>query len=183
MIKVILVAIAVCIVVFVIIAALQPDEFRVERSISILAAPSAPFAQVNDLHKWQAVSPYVKLDPSASYVIDGASAGEGATLSWIGNSKVGEGRMTITESRPDELVRMRMDFIKPFASTCVAEFTFRAEGDGTQVTWSLAGPKNFISKAAGLVMNMDKMIGGQFEEGLANIKRVSEAAPKNVVQR
>ena len=182
MIKFILIAVVVCLVVFVIVAALQPDEFRVERSIAVSAPPAVPFGQVNDLHRWQAVSPYTKLDPTASYVFDGAPAGEGATLSWTGNSKVGEGRMTITESRPAELIRMRMDFIKPFASTCVAEFTFHPENNGTKVTWSLAGPKNFVSKAAGLVMNMDKMIGGQFEEGLANIKRVSETASEKVVQ-
>ena len=91
--------------------------------------------------------------------------------------------MSITDSRPPDLVRMKLDFVKPFASTCAADFTFRPERDQTSVTWSMTGPKNFISKAVGLVMNMDKMLGGQFEEGLANLKRVAEAEAKTSAVR
>jgi hypothetical protein len=178
MIKTILVSLAALIVVFLIVAALQPGEFRVSRSVAVSAPAAVAYAQVNDLRKWQEISPYVKLDPTASYVFDGPQAGPGASLHWIGNSKIGEGRMTIAEARPDESVRMNLEFVKPFASTCVAEFTFKPEGDQTVVTWSMTGPKNFISKAMGLVVNMDKMIGGQFEEGLANLKRVSETGTK-----
>jgi hypothetical protein len=136
------------------------------------------YAQVNDLHQWQKISPYVKLDPTASYVFDGPQAGPGATLSWIGNSKLGEGRMTIAEARPNEWVRMNLEFVKPLASECVAEFTFKPERDQTIVTWNMVSPTSFVSKVVGLVMNMDKMIGAQFEEGLANLKRVSEAEAK-----
>lgn len=176
--KIILIALAALVVVFLIIAALQPGEFRVSRSVAVSAPAAVAYAQVSDLRKWQEVSPYVKLDPAASYVFDGPQAGPGASLHWIGNSKIGEGRMTIAEVQPDQSVRMNLEFVKPFASTCVAEFTFKPEGDQTVVTWNMIGPKNFVSKAVGLVMNMDKMIGGQFEEGLANLKRVSEASTK-----
>jgi hypothetical protein len=171
----ILIVLVVLVVAFLIVVALQPSEMRVARSVSIATPASVPFTQVNDLHRWQEISPYAKLDLTASYSFDGPSAGPEATLSWIGNNKIGEGRMTIIESRPDELVRMKLEFIKPFASTCVAEFTFQPNRDQTNVTWSMIGPKNFMCKAIGLFMSMDKMVGSQFEEGLANLKRVSEA--------
>lgn len=172
---IILISLAVAVVVLLVAAALQPNEFRVSRNVSITAPAAVVYAHVNDLHKWQEVSPYVKLDPAASYVFDGPPAGPGATLSWIGNSKLGEGRMTIAEARPSDSIRMNLEFVKPFASKCVAEFTFKPERDQTIVTWKMAGPNNLVSKAVGLVMNMDRMIGRQFEEGLANLKRVSEA--------
>jgi hypothetical protein len=178
MITKILIGVAVIVAIFLIVAALQPSEFRIVRSITISAPPSAAFAQVNDLHKWQEMSPYAKLDLAAKYSFEGPSAGTGASLAWAGNSKVGEGRMTITESRPNELVRMRLDFIKPFASTAVADFTFKPAGDQTEVSWSMAGRKIFITKAMCLIMSMDKMVGPQFEEGLANLKALSEASAK-----
>ena len=110
-----------------------------------------------------------------------AGAGVDAALAWKGNSKVGEGKMTIIESRPDELIRMRLDFEKPFKSTCYTEFVFRPAGNGsaqTAVTWSMTGKKAFVMKAVGLVMSMDKMVGAQFEEGLANLKSTAEAKTK-----
>jgi hypothetical protein len=108
----------------------------------------------------------------------GAPAGTGAIYSWIGNRKAGEGRATIIESRPNERIRIQLDFVQPFAGTAIAEFAFQPEGDRTTVEWSLSGRKNFASKAVGLLMNMDKMVGGQFEEGLAQMKSVVEAAPQ-----
>ena len=178
MIKIILTSLAVVLILFVVIAAVQPPNFRVARSTSIATPPAVPFARVNDLHKWQEMSPYVKLDPAAKYTFEGPPAGNGAALAWMGNAKVGEGRMTIVESRPNELIKMKLDFVKPFASTCMAEFSFKPEGDQTSVTWSMTGEKNFVSKAMCLFMNMDKMVGGAFEEGLANMKSLSEAASK-----
>jgi hypothetical protein len=121
------------------------------------------------------------LDPAAKYTFTGPSAGADAALAWAGNSEVGEGEMTIVESRPGELVRMRLDFEKPFKSTCVAEFTFHpvtGEGNQTAVTWSMTGKKNFVSKAMCLILSMDKMVGGPFEEGLAKLKSVVEAKAK-----
>ena len=109
---------------------------------------------------------------------EGAAAGTGAVYTWAGNSQAGSGRATITESRPSELIRIRLEFVKPFAATNTAEFTFKPEGDRTAVTWSLTGTRNFMFKAVGLFMNMDKMVGGQFEEGLAQLKSVAEAAPR-----
>ena len=108
----------------------------------------------------------------------GPATGPGASYSWVGNNQVGEGRLTIIESRPNDLVRIKLEFMKPFAATNTAEFTFKPEGDKTAVTWSMQGNNNFIAKALHLVMNMDKMVGGQFEKGLADMKLVAEAAPK-----
>ena len=174
----ILIALAVIVVVFAAIVAMQPSEFRVTRTAAISAPPAAVFAQVNDLHKWEAWSPWVKLDPAMKKTYEGAPAGTGAIHAWAGNNQVGEGRMTITESRPNELIRFKLEFLKPFAVTNTAEFSFKPEGNQTVVTWSMAGENNFIAKALHLFMNMDKMVGGPFEKGLAQMKSVVEAAPK-----
>lgn len=175
MLKIILIALAVILIVFVIVAALQPADYRVVRSATIAAPPAVVFPQVNDLHRFQEWSPWAKLDPAARITFEGPPAGTGATITWAGNHEVGEGRMTITESRANELIRFRLDFVKPFAGTSVAEWTFKPEKNQTAVTWSMTGEKNFISKAISVFMNMDKMIGGQFEKGLADLKSLSEA--------
>lgn len=161
---------------FFAVAAFQPKDFSVARSATITAPPATVFDQVNDFHKWDAWSPWAKLDPQMKQTFEGPPAGTGASYAWVGNNKVGEGRMTILESRPNELVKIKLEFIKPFAATNTAEFTFKAAGNQTLVNWSMTGEKNLISKAFGLVMNMDKMIGGDFEKGLADMKQVSEAA-------
>jgi uncharacterized protein YndB with AHSA1/START domain len=178
MIKKILIALAVIIVVLVVIVALQPSDFRVARSATISAPPPAVFAQVNDFHKWEAWNPWGKIDPAMKQTYEGAPAGPGAIYTWSGNNEVGEGRMTITDSRPSELIRVKLEFFKPFAATNTAEFAFKPEGNQTLVTWSMFGEKNFMAKAVHLVMNMDKMIGGQFEKGLADMKSAVEAPPK-----
>ena len=162
----------------VVVIARRPSEFRIERTTVVAAAPAAVFAQVNDFHKWDAWNPWAKLDPAMKQSYEGAPAGVGAVYIWAGNSQVGEGRMTLTESRPSDLIRIKMEFLKPFANTSTAEFTFRPEGDQTVVTWSMEGRNNFMAKAIHLVVNMDKMIGGQFEKGLAQMKAVTEAAPR-----
>jgi carbon monoxide dehydrogenase subunit G len=178
MLKKILIALAAIVAVFVVIVALQPAEFRVARSATISAPSETVFAQVNDFHNWTAWSPWAKLDPAMKQTYEGAPAGTGAVSTWAGNKDVGEGRMTIIESRPSELIRIKLEFFKPFAATNTAEFTFKPAGDQTAVTWSMAGEKNFMAKAFGLFMNMDKMIGDDFEKGLANLKSVTETAPK-----
>ena len=172
MFKKILLVIAVIVALFLVVAAFQPSEYRVVRSATIPAPAAIVFAQANDLHRWNAWSPWAKLDPSAQYHFDGPPAGNGASMSWAGNDQVGEGRMTITESRPNELLRMKLNFLKPFASTADTEFTFKGTGNETVMTWTMSGRKNFMSKAVCLFMNMDKMVGGQFEQGLANLKQV-----------
>lgn len=173
--KKILIAIGVIVIVFLIVVALQPAEFRVVRSANMSAAPAVVFAQVNDFHKWEAWSPWEKLDPALKRTYEGPAEGTGAIYRWVGNNQVGEGSMTITESRPSDLIRMKLEFLKPFASTADTEFTFKPEGNQTAVTWSMAGKNNFMAKAMCLFMKMDKMIGGQFEQGLAQMKSLVEA--------
>jgi len=176
--KKVLVGIVVVIGVFLVVVAMQPSEFRIARSAAMSAPAAVVFAQVNDFHKWEAWSPWEKLDPAMKRRFDGAASGTGAVYGWTGNSEVGEGRMTITESRPGELVRIRLEFLKPFEAASTAEFAFKAEGDKTAVTWSMEGKNSFICKAVSLFMNMDKMLGGEFEKGLAQMKSVVEAAPR-----
>jgi len=179
MLKKILIGLGAIIVVFVAIIAMQPSEFRIVRSATISAPAPAVFAQVNDFHNWEKWSPWEKLDPAMKKKYEGAPAGTGAIYSWVGNNEVGEGRMTITESRPNDLIGIKLEFLKPFAATNTTEFTFKPEGDQTVVTWSMFGENNLMSKAFGLFMNMDKMVGGDFEKGLAQMKAVAEAMPKN----
>ena len=126
--------------------ALRPSEFRIMRSASMLAPPALVFAQVNDFHNWTGWSPWEKIDPALKRTYEGAPAGTGAVYSWSGNKKVGEGRMTVTESRPSELIRIKLEFIKPFAQTNQAEFTFKPQGDQTAVTWSMTGNNGFCGK-------------------------------------
>ena len=177
MLKIILISLAVIVAVFVVIVATRPSEFRVARSAAISAPPAAVFAQVNDLHKWEAWSPWAKLDPAMKTAYEGAPAGAGAVQTWTGNKEVGEGRVTIVESRPSDLIRFKLEMFKPFAATNAVEFSFKPEGDRTIVTWSMAGRNNFISKAVGLFLDCEKMVGGQFEQGLAQLKSVVETAP------
>jgi hypothetical protein len=178
MLKKILIGIAAVIVLFLIFVAMQPAQYRVTRSATMTAAPSVIFEQVNDLHKWDAWSPWAKLDPAMKVTFDGPQSGAGASYAWVGNKDVGEGKMSITESKANELVRLKLEFIKPFASTAMTEFTFKPEGNQTSVTWSMTGDKNFMSKAFCLFMNMDKMVGGDFEKGLAGLKSVVQVAAK-----
>jgi hypothetical protein len=174
----ILVGLAVLLVAFLIAAARRPDELRVERSIAISAPAALVFAQVNDLYKWQEMSPYVSQDPAAKYTFSGPTAGVGAALEWAGNAKVGTGRMTITESRADELVRFKFEFFKPWYCTNTTDFILRSTASGTDVSWIMSMKNNFIAKASGLVMNMDKLMGENYEAGLTNLKNLAEAAVK-----
>ena len=172
----ILVALSAIVVVLIVIVAMQPSSFRVTRSAVISAPAERVFAHVNDLHRWEAWSPWLKADPAARTAYSGPSAGPGAAFTWTGNSDVGEGRMTIVESRPHDLVRLRLDFKRPVASTSTAEFTFAPDAGRTVVTWSMSGEKNFLAKAIHLVINMDAMIGAKFDQGLAQMKAIAEAA-------
>jgi len=174
----ILIAIAAIIVVFVIVVATRPADFRITRTAAISAPPMVVFAQVNDLHKWEAWSPWAKLDPEARKTFEGPTAGTGAVFAWSGNDKIGEGRMTITESVPTSLIGIKLEFLRPFKATNTAEFTFKPEGSQTVVTWSMAGKNNFMTKAFCLFVNMDKMVGSDFEKGLAQMKSVAEMASR-----
>ena len=174
----ILIALAVIVVVLAAVVAMQPSEFRVARTATVSAPPAAVFAQVNDLHKWEAWSPWAKLDPAAKNTFEGPSAGPGAVFKWSGNDEVGEGMMTLIDSRPSELITIKLHFVRPFEDTQTSEFTFVPDAKQTIVTWSIYGEKNFISKAVCLFMNMDKMLGGEFEKGLAKLKELVESAPE-----
>lgn len=170
----ILIVVAAVVAVFLVVVALQPADFRIQRTALIAAPAQVVFAQVNDFRKWLAWSPWEKMDPALKRTYEGPPAGTGAKYAWQGNKKVGEGQMTITGSRPGELVRIKLEFFKPFAATNTAEFTFKPEGGGTAVTWSMTGHNNFMAKAVSLFMSMEKMVGGQFEQGLAQMKSVVE---------
>ena len=178
MLKRVLVGLSVVAAGAVAVVARQPSEYRVTRSVTIAASPAALFAQVDDLRKFNAWNPWRKLDPTAQETFYGEASGPGASMAWAGNSNIGEGRMTIIESRPHELVRLRLDFVKPLASTATAEFTFTPQGGQTAVTWSMWGQNTTMGKAMGLVMDMEGMIGGQFEKGLADLKSLTEATAK-----
>ncbi|HYV35169.1 MAG TPA: SRPBCC family protein [Gemmataceae bacterium] len=172
---IVLMVLVAILVVFSAVVAMQPADFRVVRSATISAPQADVFAQVNDFHKWEAWSPWLKLDPNATYTYEGPQAGTGAIFKWSGNSDAGEGMMKITESKPSDLIKIKLDFVRPFESTCNQEFTFKPEGNQTAVTWTMTGQNNFIGKVFCLFMNMDKTVGGDFEKGLANMKSVVEA--------
>jgi hypothetical protein len=173
--KKILLTLAAIIAIVLVLSAFQPSEFRVTRSATIAAPAAVIFPEINDFHRWSAWSPWEKLDPAMKRTFEGPAAGVGAGYGWEGNSDVGSGRMTITESRPAELINIRLEFFKPMPGVCPTEFTFRPEGGATTVTWTMSGTNNYLSKIVCLFMNMDKMIGGDFEKGLAGLKRIAEA--------
>ena len=176
MMKKVLLAVLLIVVVFVIVVATRRADFQITRTATIAAPAAVVFAQVNDFHLWDAWSPWAKLDPAMKQTHAGASAGPGAIYTWSGNKDVGEGRMTLTESRSNELIRIKLEFLKPFPAVNTTEFSFKPEGTQTAVTWSMSGTNGFMAKAFCMFMNMDKMVGGDFEKGLAQLKTVAEAA-------
>jgi hypothetical protein len=178
MIKKILLGVLILLIVFVVVVALQPSHYRIARSTTITAPPADVFAQLNDLHKFQDWSPWAKLDPEMKQTYEGAPTGAGAAYAWEGNKKVGQGRMSITESKENELVNMKLEFIKPFASVAATDFALKLEGNQTSLTWSMSGENNFMAKAFCMFMNMDKMVGGDFERGLAQLKEIVEKKTK-----
>lgn len=178
MIKKLVLAIAAVVAVLAIVIATRPTTFRISRSAVIAAPPATVFAQVNDFHRWEAWSPWAALDPDSTATFEGPESGTGAIFRWSGNSEVGEGSQEIVESQPNELIRIRLDFVKPFAATNDVEFDFEPEGNDTRVTWIMTGENNFVGKAMSLVMDCDDIVGPQFEQGLANLAAVSAKAPR-----
>lgn len=178
--SIILLSLAAVAVIFVVIVALQPSRFRVARSRFIEAPASVVFKKVNDLHEFQTWSPFAKIDPDAKTQYEGPAAGAGASFSWAGNHKAGEGTMLITKSQRDELVRFKLDFRKPFAATNTAEFVFEPQGDQTTVTWSMSGKNNLFFKAFSLFMNCEKMVGAEFEKGLNSLKALCESSAEKM---
>lgn len=173
----IVIVVAAVILALLIVIARQPADFRVTRSIAVGAPASVVFPHVNDLPLWAEWSPWAKMDPEAKVTYPGTRAGVGAVHEWTG-PKTGAGRMTVVESRAPERVRFRLEFFKPFKATNAAEFTFTPQDGGTLITWTMTGKNDFMGKAFGLFVNCDKMIGGQFEQGLADLKVVTEAEAK-----
>jgi uncharacterized protein YndB with AHSA1/START domain len=155
-------------------AATRPNSFRIQRSARIKAPPETIFPLIEDFHRWEAWSPWEKLDPALKRLYSGAEKGPGAVYQWEGNKNVGYGRMEISESAPPSKLVIKLDFIKPFEAHNTVEFTLVPENGGTQVTQAMYGPSPFMSKLMGLFMNMDKMVGGKYEEGLANLAAIAE---------
>jgi hypothetical protein len=164
--------------VFIGVVAMQPDEFRVTRSALIKGPAAEVSGHVSDFRKWEAWSPWAKLDPNAKNEFEGPAQGVGTVFKWSGNDEVGEGKMTLLEDKPGEFVKINLEFIKPMACVNITEFQFAPEGDQTKVVWTMYGPNNFMGKLAGLFMNLDEMVGKDFEKGLANLKGVVETPEK-----
>ena len=172
------VSIVVIVAAFLGYVAMQPSDFRIIREIKINTPAEIPFANVNDLHKFDAWNPWSKIDPQAKQTFEGPSAGKGASSSWEGNKEVGSGRMTITDSQPNNLILMTLDIFKPYTATNNIEFSFKSEGNQTTVSWAMSGKSNFIAKILCVFINRDKMIGKEFEKGLEQLKIISESEKK-----
>lgn len=168
------VVLAILFAVLFILVSRQPGEFRIERTGSFAALPETVFAQINDFHYWKAWSPWAKLDPNAVETHEGAPAGVGAIMSWNGNKKVGAGRMTILDSKPHESIRIKLEFLRPMRATNQSEFTIRPANGGSTVLWSMTGKNGFVGKAFCMMVDMDKLVGADFEKGLANLKTIVE---------
>jgi hypothetical protein len=171
-----LVGLAILALLLLVAVALQSADMRIERSTTIAATPEVVFPQVNELRKWEAWSPWAKIDPGVKTTYEGPPAGNGAISTWSGNSQVGEGRMTIVESRPNARVKLQLDFIRPVRSNSTAEFILVPAENGTNVTWKMDGPRPLMTKFVGLFMDIDKLLGDQFDEGLAKLKAVCESS-------
>ena len=157
------------------VIATRPDTYTVQRTATLKASPDVAFALVNDFRQWGEWSPWDKLDPNQKRTFEGAEMGEGARYGWSGNDQVGEGRMSIEESKPNELVRIKLEFLKPWASTNATSFLFSPTADGVSVTWKMEGHSDFMGKAMSLFVDMDAMLGKDFDAGLANMGKVAEA--------
>jgi uncharacterized protein YndB with AHSA1/START domain len=174
MFKTIALVVALGIAAVLVFAATKPDTFRVQRTASIKAPPEKIFPLINDFHGWTAWSPYERLDPALKRTYGGASAGKGATYAWEGNGKVGTGRMEIRESSAPSEVVIKLEFVKPMEASNIAEFRLKPQGDATNVTWAMHGPAPFLTKLMQVFFDMDKMVGEDFEAGLANLKAAAE---------
>ncbi len=169
----ILVVVALLTVVGLFIAT-RPSGFRIERSAVVKAPPAVVFSLINDFHQWVHWSPWEKLDATMQKTFTGPPAGAGSSYSWHGNNKVGEGRMTVLKSEPDRSIHIDLEFRKPFAAKNVTMFELTRVDGGTRVVWGMEGKRDFMMKAFGLFMNLDKMIGKDYESGLANLDKVAQ---------
>lgn len=173
MIKTAFIVLALAIAVLLIYAATRPDSFRLERSITIKAPPEKIFVHLADFKLWSAWSPWEKLDPAMKRTHSGAPAGKGAQYAWSGD-KAGAGSMEVLEATVPSKVHIKLDFTKPFEAHNLVDFTIKPVGDGTQVTWAMYGPSNYMTKLIHIFFSMDKIVGKDFESGLADLKAVAE---------
>jgi uncharacterized protein YndB with AHSA1/START domain len=171
---IIAIVLAIAIAIVLILAATNPDTFQVQRSATIKAPPEKIFPMISDFHRWGSWSPWENRDPAMKRTYSGAAAGEGAVYAWEGNKEVGSGRMEILNASAPSKIVIKLDFLKPFEAHNTAEFTMLPQGDATNLTWLMHGPAPFISKLMHVFMNIDRMVGRDFEAGLANLKRVAE---------
>ena len=171
---IIAVIVAIAIAGVLVFAATKPDTLRVQRSISINAPPQQIFPLIADFHQWRNWSPYEQKDPAMKRSYDGAERGKGAIYAWDGDKNVGSGRMEILEAAEPQKIVIKLDFFTPFEGHNTAEFTMLPQGDGTHVTWLMHGPARFVTKLMQVFINLDHMIGKDFEAGLANLKRINE---------
>ena len=177
--KKILIGGAALLVVFLIVVATRPATFEIKRSAQINAPAEVVFAQVNDFKAWAAWSPWEQLDPAMKRTFNEVPASVGASYHWTSDKDdVGEGNMKITEAKPAEHLGIALDFLKPFEAHNRIDFDFVKAGEGTSVTWKMSGDNNFLAKTMSVFMDMDKMVGPDFEKGLASLKTVSEGAAK-----
>ena len=171
---IIAIVLAIAIAIILILAATKPDSFRIERSTTINAPAEKIFAVLSDFHQWTGWSPWEHKDPALKRTFSGTERGKGAIYAWEGNKNVGSGRMEILETNAPSKLVIKLDFFKPFEAHNTAEFTMLPQGSGTNVHWLMRGPSPFMSKVMGVFMNFDKLVGKDFEEGLANLKRLTE---------
>lgn len=176
MIKQLLLVVLGIVAIILVRATFIKGSFRVERSVTIKAPPERIFGLINDFHNFGQWSPWEHLDPDMQRSITGPASGKGAVYEWSGNSKAGAGRMEILESTPSSKILIKLDFIKPIAGTNTSEYTITPQGDSTKVTWAMYGPSPFVSRVMQVFVSMDKLIGGDFESGLATMKTVAEKA-------
>jgi carbon monoxide dehydrogenase subunit G len=174
MLKTIAIIVVAVIAIVLIYAATRPDTFRVERTVAIKAPPDKIFAILNDFQKWPAWSPYEKKDPAMKRRLSGAASGKGSVYEWEGNKDIGQGRMEIMDTAPPSKVTIKIDFLKPMEAHNTVEFIVEPKGDATNVTWAIYGPSPYLSKLMGLFFNFDRMIGKDFEAGLADLKAMAE---------
>jgi hypothetical protein len=172
--KIAAIAVLVIIGAVLALAAFRPDSFRVQRATSIKAPPEKIFPLVNDFQRWGTWSPWEKKDPNMKRSFGGAAQGRGSTYAWEGDGNVGQGRMEITEASAPSTVRIKLDFTKPFEAHNLVEFTMLPKGESTEVTWNMQGPVPYLAKIVHLFINMDRMVGQDFEAGLANLKAAAE---------
>ena len=173
-ITIVAVILAIALAVVLILAATKPNSFSVQRATSIKAPAEKIFPLINDFHQWGTWSPYETKDPAMKRTFSGAASGNGAVYAWDGNNNVGSGRMEILDASAPSKIVIKLDFFKPFEGHNTAEFTMLPQGDATTLTWRMHGPAPFMSKLMQVFMNLDRMIGKDFEVGLASLKQLTE---------